>query len=755
MPMAGSKASGNRSRRTHALGACKTCRRRHAKCDQRRPSCQMCRASGVTCEGFTDDIRWVAARKHQSPPRTRDWKVKKDPAKLGPRRVLYTEQSRLSMSDALSSELVSGSIDASLAEIDSRARDSDRLTEENIVVGPFSVLDLSGPKHEETASQQQSSRATEVVSPPAIQAPLVETSSVVSPSLSQESIAYMNDLLQWSDLFSIDLQMPDSMISTAFDIGDALFLEPDAQAAVNGGAVGTTDPIVDTNGEQEGTQSTLIPQLPSTLASDPVNVLADAHFLLRHFQDHVISRMSAIPLEQKSPWKITNVPSAVVTYSDLTFLGTQNISHARLANLYCLLACSALHLTVNPSMNTSESRVNWQPIAEHAYNMAKDHMQTSLRHEIQPKAAKYKDQLMAICALTEFAIISGQQQDARCYMVDAERLLRLRGLSKRRISQKARLLHHVYTWLRIIGESTYTLHDYTPSEHFMNALKCSFRSEKSDSINKSSTTSEQTSRLDDFLRLARGPSDSDLNINEPKSQDVGLHDIHLQDSRSYPDTLYHQIYGIPETWLSLVSQTTRLANVMETFRVARRTPQVKQASIEAWDALHRRSARLENMVCALASRKVESASTSPNLSEVCSQAHEYLLEALNSALVIFFYRRIREVHPLILEGHVDKVVSSLSKFDAALTEAGQTGPGTAWPLFIAGCEATTLERRSEVLKLLDKGEARCGFAGFRVARDVMKDVWTQQDEHITSSRGESIPTWLDVTKRGQIWPILA
>ena len=30
-------------------------------------------------------------------------------------------------------------------------------------------------------------------------------------------------------------------------------------------------------------------------------------------------------------------------------------------------------------------------------------------------------------------------------------------------SGRARLLHHVYTWLRIVGESTYVIHEYTKS----------------------------------------------------------------------------------------------------------------------------------------------------------------------------------------------------------------------------------------------------------------------------------------------------
>lgn len=79
------------------------------------------------------------------------------------------------------------------------------------------------------------------------------------------------------------------------------------------------------------------------------DVMAEAPFLLKHFQDRVIAQMMAMPLGEKAPWKILNVPAAVLTFSDITFLGTQKTSHARLANLYSLLACSAFHLSLNPN----------------------------------------------------------------------------------------------------------------------------------------------------------------------------------------------------------------------------------------------------------------------------------------------------------------------------------------------------------------------------------------------------------------------
>lgn len=56
-------ATRTRPRRTHALGGCRTCRRRHVKCDQKRPACLTCRALGVTCEGFSDEVRWMSGKK--------------------------------------------------------------------------------------------------------------------------------------------------------------------------------------------------------------------------------------------------------------------------------------------------------------------------------------------------------------------------------------------------------------------------------------------------------------------------------------------------------------------------------------------------------------------------------------------------------------------------------------------------------------------------------------------------------------------
>lgn len=333
-------------------------------------------------------------------------------------------------------------------------------------------------------------------------------------------------------------------------------------------------------------------------------------------------------------------------------------------------------------------------------------------------------------------------------MVDAERLLRVRGLPKRSISQKARLLHHVYTWIRIVGESTFVLHENAPSRPFINVLRTSFPTSRSEGTEDCpATTNDPNPRLDDFLRLEPRPSDNDLNIDEPKDQEAGLHDIHLQDSRNFSDTLYKQIYGLPEIWLSLLSQTTRLANVMNTFRIARQSG--NDACLDAWEALQRRSVRLENMICSFSLHHA----CQGTAHEAATKAHEYMLQALESALVVFFYRRIQNIHPTALQGHVDNIIGAIGKFTKSLPNSEPTGPATVWPVFIAGCEAITSTRRETITKWLDNAESRSGLPAFTTAKNIMSELWIRQDEHLKTKRGDPIPTWVDIVKQRQIWPL--
>lgn len=76
------------------------------------------------------------------------------------------------------------------------------------------------------------------------------------------------------------------------------------------------------------------------------------------------------------------------------------------------------------------------------------------------------------------------------------------------------------------------------------------------------------------------------------------------------------------------------------------------------------------MICSMALKTAglhksgshDSATDESGMQRVLS-ASEAMLRALNSALVVFFYRRIRGVHPWILQVHVNDVIEALKAFD--------------------------------------------------------------------------------------------
>jgi arginine metabolism regulation protein II len=130
-----------------------------------------------------------------------------------------------------------------------------------------------------------------------------------------------------------------------------------------------------------------------------------------------------------------------------------------------------------------------------------------------------------------------------------------------------------------------------------------------------------------------------------------------------------------------------------------------------------------------------------------------MIQALNSSLVIFFYRRVRHVHPTILGGHVDHVIATLGTWLSLVKEGGPIGPGTLWPIFISGCEATTPAQRSAISDIVDKAGTKSGVVPFRTAKEIMSKLWKLQDEQKAANLGDALPTWIDVLKEQRICPM--
>lgn len=320
-----------------------------------------------------------------------------------------------------------------------------------------------------------------------------------------------------------------------------------------------------------------------------------------------------------------------------------------------------------------------------------------------------------------------------------------------------------------MGESTYVIHDYDTQEPNTERPRLQPQRDPLQAVGVQQLQDPQYARLDDFLRLQPHASDSDLEIEELKEHETGRMDIHLEDSRESLDTLYPQVYGIPETWLSLVSQVTRLANLLD---VVKSRP--TSSSLELSNSLQKRAKLLEEMICSFASRPVVSCGGQAPDAEDAQQRHQapradgpnpHMLRALNTALEIFFYRRIRDLHPRILQGYVGDVIGSLGSFEGALASRGLEAPCPVWPLFMAGCEAIGPGDRDFFTGLARRGVEQFGISSFKTAGDIMSSVWRRRDQPLedlespgvsrlrassrgsTKLRGASLQwTWVDALR---------
>lgn len=708
---------------------------------------------------------WVPDRNAQedNPPPNRLERSRRVP--------MYTDAEKLSMSKAILAEVEAESVDDALISVELHSKEITWGVDGSVQMGVFGAFSLGEPlpldaprepesrsnEEDQRSSKEKSSQRQRYPSPPAaltdtvlgmsdgadISYPVDEADQQYAQArfARVDILPEVGGLLDWPDLFDLDspfyyLSSPGFDDSLNLSASPRLpfplsFSTPD----LDGNSYSYVDPNQGTRTEpiqinDEELPDPPQPQIPSIRYLDR----EDAQLLLRHLKDDCIPHMWSAPLGSRSPLDI-HLDAAMMTLAKITYMGRQDISHASLANLLALLAISSKHLAAQTVTTQPETSKSWDEFAEQNLAEAREKLKYSLQNEISPKLAKYKDQVMAISMMLAFAILFDRQKEVRAYMDDMEKLLRTCGLAKRRISRKARLLHHTYAWNRIVGESTFVLRK--PEGRAAQGHSSQPTRDNSSGPNDGGPTM-QSPNLNDFLHL----ESLSWSHSNPKEREA-LHHIHLEQSEGKSESTFMLLYGISEEWLSLLSQTTRLANAMETVNAGSERPDVASLG-----ALEKRKQRLENKVCAFAASMATNPDSSP-------RAH--LVRALNSALVIFFYRRVRNVNPWILQQHVNSVIQALKGFDVSCVRESIAGPGSPWPAFMAGCEAMTPEQRDYLSGWIDHAFSRTGFSRLVTAKSCMEEVWRRQDR-IGQDRGENMDqdwTWADISKEQDLYILLS
>ncbi|EXF74464.1 hypothetical protein CFIO01_01942 [Colletotrichum fioriniae PJ7] len=739
--------------RSRTFTGCRTCRSRHLKCDEARPVCSSCRRLNLVCEGYDGQLLWVpdpfcsAEQKH---------------AHRGTsyRYPLFTEEERKTMSVEIVTSMgrqSAGDIVLDLDEKSVRADDAH-------VAGPFGVFrafdgstDSGSSPLQPSVSEGSPNTSPSDALPETMDGELDEDIEdiVIEPwSVDDNSLALEPYLLPGPfDNFSTEGIMgnmsqpwmhgegPGSlshMMAMDNSALDLLFspLSPRTPAMAHTEIVSADD--TDTQRQNHDREESHIeePTSPSADKQD-LSILrklptpftnnmpgtesclpSHAASLLRYYK--TMESSSSVKGMRVSPWQLWLLPCALETFAELSLWNTT--SHTRHSILCTLLAKSAFHMHQSSNKESQKSTTQWLDIGQNYQKSAQTHLKKALQGESdEPSQAKYNEILMAILATAMVSVLYNGSRAVKIFLLDAERLIRLRGLAMPK-SFHVRVLHHVYTHLRVIAESTDIAIDSAKSQ--------------------AQAATEMAVSLRKF-RIAEDSLGADLDLSREKPAEVGYADIHLDVSGHWPVTMYPEIYGVPESLMTLLSQTISFAN-----------EKTKLEAMAMYDhrismALSRHIKQLEQNIWSwsLGSSDMQSGPSRPR--ELVTQETKLvdhplirsLTLAMHQALIIYFYRRVYNMSAMVIQDSVRKTLDFIQPCLEETADDHDFATSIGWAAFIAACEATTPDLQERGLKVLQTIDSSGVIFGTDKPSVLAQSVWDKRTE-----TGDWTLSWPDMMK---------
>uniref|UniRef100_A0A0B7KDD8 Transcription factor domain-containing protein n=1 Tax=Bionectria ochroleuca TaxID=29856 RepID=A0A0B7KDD8_BIOOC len=438
--------------------------------------------------------------------------------------------------------------------------------------------------------------------------------------------------------------------------------------------------------------------------------------LFGHYEENVISPDTSFFQQRKSPWQAILLPRGKQVLADLFLANVP--SHAQLALFHGLLAISALHLS-RICETGSDVYHHWLEAGIKLQATATKHLKIALRGEVEGKhRAKYKDLLIAVLSMAMSSAFRGPQ-NILAFLLDAERLIRLRGIPQKKRSFKVRLLHCTYTHLRIIMESIIPLQPHLDDEQ--------------PSLRELGRHSEYDGRSLRKFRLSRAALSTDVDPLENKEPELAFNDIHLEIQGHCDDSVYPDVLGVSESFMTLLSQTICLAN--ERPRLERLA--LSNASL-AGELLRHKQTLERNIWMWRPGTACSVSSTAADGDLDSTEIHSMAL-AMHQAILIYFYRRIHNVCPMMLQPMVSKTLDFLVPCMQGGSEERDFGASIGWTCFIAGSEAMLPYLQQRALRYLRVFDQNGSFWAPKGAVEVVQEIWRRRQ-----SSGEWAISWPDV-----------
>lgn len=293
--------------------------------------------------------------------------------------------------------------------------------------------------------------------------------------------------------------------------------------------------------------------------------------------------------------------------------------------------------------------------------------------------------------------MSGDTSTCGMHLDGAEQLISYMSARKSRFSNKARSLHRIYLYLRVIYESTAIRRHETDSSRF------------SPSFGSRRTVGPRPVIAREHILLA-GDDDNQSSPSITKT-------LTPRTTTSTELSSYECIYGVPQSLLLLLKACIELIDEVDDERT-------KSGTLNIPDSLNRLCDNLEREILdwPLEDREPRdsqnaAAATSSSANIIYHQTRAFL-----NALIIYFSQSIRLLGFRYLRQYVQAVLESIEAIEDIKAETKIIAAPLFWPAFIAATEAFEPLQQERFRAWYDRVQVY-GIASVRTGIQVVQEVW--------------------------------
>ncbi|KAK7457541.1 hypothetical protein Landi51_01674 [Colletotrichum acutatum] len=482
--------------------------------------------------------------------------------------------------------------------------------------------------------------------------------------------------------------------------------ETEADSLGPGFAEDHSDDLQDEGAANEVSSSSLEHQcwprisVSTELSRPPTAFISERERFLMHHYMHSVVNIFCVIDNAKSPWKTIHLPRAIQGAGELSVMGATSRIRNALRN--ALLSISAYYFSnVQASEKRLEIESKWMEAATlyryNAIGLLKQAVEVDLH---APERPKYKEFLATMLSMITINVMSGDTSTCGVHLDGAQQLIIHMGKGKPRLSSKARALHRIYYYLRVIYESTAPIRSST----------CRF----SPSSGKGVLNMPHSPGQQVFTNTFPFPDEDTISMCSKPAQTAS------------EMASYECIYGIPQSLLVLLQRTVDLIDRVDAARKNHGIISIPKDLDRMCDSIER---DIFDWPLDLELARYRDSDIGTSFEIIYHQTHSF-----HNALIIYFSQNVRLLSHRYLRQYVTEILHDIEAIETIKAETKLLAAPLFWPAFMAATEAHD-QHLQDRFRQWYTNVAVYGIKAVRTGTQVVYEVWKQgpsSDGRVTS-----------------------